>query len=43
MTLEFELEPVTYLGLIIRAGQMICVDPKKVVAIRSLEVSKTYI
>jgi RNase H-like domain found in reverse transcriptase/Reverse transcriptase (RNA-dependent DNA polymerase)/Integrase zinc binding domain len=34
---EFEQDSVKYLGFIIRAGQGICVDPKKVEAIRSWE------
>lgn len=38
---EFEQNAVKYLGFIIRAGQGICVDPKKVEAIRSWEVPKT--
>ncbi|OQD77422.1 hypothetical protein PENANT_c103G01711 [Penicillium antarcticum] len=38
---EFECESVKYLGFIIRAGQGVCVYPKKVDAIRSWEVPKS--
>ena len=38
---EFERDSVKYLGFIIRAGQGVCVDLKKVDAIRSWEVPKS--
>jgi hypothetical protein len=38
---EFEQDSVKYLGFIIRARQGICVDPKKVEAIRSWEVPRS--
>lgn len=38
---EFEQSSVKYLGFIIKAGEGLCVDPKKVEAIRAWEAPKT--